>query len=125
MNKNILIVDDDEAILEVLKLIAETADYNVQTATSGEEALIIVENNQPDLMILDMLLPGISGKQVCKKIKSDQKTKKIPIIMISANIKDEEFRKNPWAEEFLEKPVDMDKFLNVIAGQLEKAEVII
>jgi len=120
MNKKILIVDDDSSILEVLKLISEMAGYKVQTATSGEEALNIIKKDLPDLMVLDMMLPGISGKQVCKKIKNNPKTKKIPIVMISANIKDADFRRDPWAEEFLEKPLDMDKFLNVIAEQLKK-----
>lgn len=119
MNKNILIVDDDGTILEVLKLISEMAGYNVQTAASGEEALTIIKKDLPDLIVLDMLLPGINGKQVCKKIKNNPKTQKIPIVMISANIKDADFRREPWAEEFLEKPLDIDKFLDTIAKQLK------
>jgi len=123
MNKKILIVDDDEAILEVLSAITEMADYTVQTATSGEGALAIFKNELPDLIVLDMLLPGISGKQVCEILKKDLKTKKIPVVMISANLKDEDFRREPWAEEFLEKPLDMDKYLKVIARELARAEV--
>ncbi|MFA5828683.1 MAG: response regulator [Candidatus Shapirobacteria bacterium] len=122
--KKILIVDDDEAILEVLKAITEMAGYGVQTATCGEEALTVVQNERPDLIVLDMLMPGISGKQVCEYLKMNPKTKRIPVVMISANLRDQDFRQKPWAEEFLEKPLDMDRYLKTISRELEKTGAI-
>lgn len=82
--ENVLIVDDEEDVLELVRYNLDKNGYRVETATTGEDALIKVRGKLPDLLILDLMLPGIDGLEVCKKLKSDTKTEHIPIIMLTA-----------------------------------------
>jgi len=83
-NERILIVDDEEDILELVRYNLDKNGYKVITATSGEQAIIEARGKTPDLIILDLMLPDIDGLEVCRKLKSDVKTERIPIIMLSA-----------------------------------------
>ena len=82
--ENILIVDDEEDVLELVRYNLDKNGYKTETATTGEDALTKARAQLPDLMILDLMLPGIDGLEVCKKLKSDAKTQNIPIIMLTA-----------------------------------------
>jgi len=82
--ENILIVDDEEDVLELVRYNLAKEGYGTEIATSGEEALKKVKLRSPDLVVLDLMLPGINGLEVCKKLKSDSKTGHIPIIMLTA-----------------------------------------
>jgi len=82
--ENILIVDDEEDVLELVRYNLDKSGYHTGTATTGEEALTKARAKLPDLMILDLMLPGIDGLEVCRKLKSDSKTQNIPIIMLTA-----------------------------------------
>jgi len=82
--ETILIVDDEEDVLELVRYNLGKSGYNTETATTGEEALAKARAKLPDLVILDLMLPGIDGLGVCKKLKSDAKTEHIPIIMLTA-----------------------------------------
>jgi len=83
-NENILIVDDEEDVLELVRYNLDRNGYQVQTASSGEEALTKARKRLPDLIILDLMLPGIDGLEVCRQLKRDAKTDHIPIIMLTA-----------------------------------------
>jgi two-component system phosphate regulon response regulator PhoB len=82
--ENILIVDDEEDVLELVRYNLDRNGYRTETATTGEDALTKARAKLPDLIILDLMLPGIDGLEVCKKLKSDIKTQNIPIIMLTA-----------------------------------------
>ena len=82
--ENILIVDDEEDVLELVRYNLDKNGYNTETATTGEEALTKARAKLPDLVILDLMLPGIDGLEVCKKLKNDTKTQHIPVIMLTA-----------------------------------------
>jgi two-component system phosphate regulon response regulator PhoB len=82
--ETILAVDDEEDVLELVRYNLDKNGYKVQTAASGEEAIEKARAKLPDLIILDIMLPGINGLDVCKKLKSDPKTEKIPVIMLTA-----------------------------------------
>ena len=82
--KKILVVDDEEAIYAYLHRKLSKLGYVVYTAVDGEEALGRAFSEQPDIILLDVKLPKLNGIEVCKKLKSDDKTKYIPIIMLSA-----------------------------------------
>jgi len=85
MNREtILIVDDEEDILELLKYNLSREGYKVISATTGEEGLKLAKTKVPDLMILDLMLPGVDGLEVCRELKSDKNTANIPIIMLTA-----------------------------------------
>lgn len=82
--KTILIVDDEQDILSLVEFHVNQQGYHTINSTSGEVALKLARSEQPDLVILDLMLPGIGGLDVCKLLKSDEKTAMIPIIMLTA-----------------------------------------
>ena len=88
MKKTILVVDDEENMVHLLTTIFESAGYNVISALSGRDALEILKDNKPDLILLDIMMPEMDGWDVFRKIKKDNKTFSIPIIIITAK-KDE------------------------------------
>jgi diguanylate cyclase (GGDEF)-like protein len=81
---NILIVDDVEDNLEILGDLLTFDGYNVQTARSGDGALTLVQESRPDLILLDILMPGMDGFEVCSRLKADENTKDIPVIFVSS-----------------------------------------
>jgi len=115
MSNKILVVDDDQSILEAISLILEEEEYIVQTTTKGEEVYTKLHTFKPDLILLDVLMSGKDGREICKKIKSDEKTKSIPIIMISAHPSAEKSIKECGAEDFLAKPFETKDLLQKIS----------
>jgi two-component system phosphate regulon response regulator PhoB len=83
-NESILVVDDEEDVLELVRYNLDKSGYQVETASSGEEALAKARRKLPDLVILDLMLPGMDGLEVCKKLKNDAKTEGLPIIVLTA-----------------------------------------
>jgi two-component system phosphate regulon response regulator PhoB len=81
---NILVVDDEEDILELLRYNLSQAGYGVRTAASGEAALRMTTEDLPDLMVLDLMLPGIDGLEVTRRLKKNSDTARFPIIMLTA-----------------------------------------
>jgi signal transduction histidine kinase len=109
----ILIVDDERHNRELLDVMLTSEGYLLQTAASGEEALATIAEQPPDLILLDVMMPGKDGYQVTAEIKSNLATKDIPVIVISALI-DRDARMlglNAGAEDFLSKPVDRAELL--------------
>ena len=84
MTDAILVVDDEEDIRELVRYNLTKGGFNVVTAASGEEGLSIAEEIKPSLIVLDIMLPGIDGLEVCRRLKSNPALKKTPIVMISA-----------------------------------------
>jgi len=84
VKQNILVVDDEEDILELLKFNLSREGYQVLCAVSGEQALRLVRPENPDLIVLDLMLPGIDGLEVTRRLKNDPDTKNIPIVMLTA-----------------------------------------
>ena len=84
MNKNILVVDDEADIVKTVAMALELDGYKVTTAMSGTEAMEEIRVHRPDLVIIDMVLPGISGKDIAHWIKNSEGYKDIPIILITA-----------------------------------------
>ena len=84
-SKNILVVEDDLDIRELISFNLANEGHQVFEANDGEVGIDKARNNNPDLILLDLMLPGIQGLDVCRIIKSDQETKEIPIIMVTAS----------------------------------------
>src|SRR5579884_1070730 len=82
--RKVLICDDDQGILEVTKIILESNGYDVDTLDNGKAIVKHVKNSKPHLILLDLWMPGIEGKEITKLLKSDQQTKQIPLIIVSA-----------------------------------------
>ncbi len=106
MKANILIVEDDPAIEALLAYNLEKENYRVNVAKDGEEALLLVAERAPDLIILDWMLPRISGIEVCRRLRQKQETKNVPIIMLTART-DESDRIRGFetgADDYINKP---------------------
>ena len=104
----ILVVDDEKLNVELLEGIL-SEKYEVVSAYSGKEALLEVEKNPPDLILLDIMMPGMTGYEVCKELKGNKKTLHIPILMVTGLKEKTEKIKGleAGADDFLNKPVDV------------------
>jgi len=104
--ERILVVDDEEDILELVRYNLSKEGYQVQCVGTGEEALQVARENRPDLIVLDLMLPGIDGLDVCKALKADQRTNGIPIIMVTAKGEDADVVTGLelGAEDYITKP---------------------
>jgi len=114
--KKILAVDDDAPALSSLKQILTQRGYDVLTAASGEEALQIAQKETIDLFILDVNMPGLSGFEVCKEIRKDERTHNTPVIFLTAKglIGDMMEGKDAGSDLYLVKPVLSSKILNMV-----------
>jgi CheY-like chemotaxis protein len=104
----ILVVDDERKNRQLIEVMLGADGYRVQCATSGDEALAMVAAEPPDLILLDVMMPGMDGYRVATKIKSDPATEHIPVVMVSA-LDDRNSRThalNVGAAEFITKPVN-------------------
>jgi DNA-binding response OmpR family regulator len=115
--KKILVVDDDPDILDALQLALEDAGYEVSITEKGEYAENLRDTNGglPDVIILDILLSGKDGRIICQRLKSQEDTKHIPIVMMSAHPNAQQSVKAVGADDFLAKPFDVDELLEKIA----------
>lgn len=120
--QKILAVDDNEDILEVLKLILEDYDYDVKTLADGRKLVDQIEEYKPDLILLDIMLGEIDGRELCKTIKSNKDTHDIPIIMISASHGlSGQYKPYDAPNDFLAKPFDISELVDKVQSQLAAA----
>src|SRR5450759_86989 len=105
--KKILVVDDEPFNVEILKGLL-SKKYDVETAANGEEAFTKVKQISPDLILLDVIMPEMDGYEVCRQLKSDQKTRNIPIVMVTCLTDRNDRIKaiEAGADDFLSKPID-------------------
>ena len=108
-----MIADDDPGILDAVEAMLEFGGYDVSTTSNGA-TLLEMKEGFPDLLLLDIWMSGTDGRDVCKLLKQDDKTREMPIIMISASTELEKSAKEAGADDFLEKPFDMDELLDKI-----------
>jgi len=109
----ILIVDDEKINIDLLKAFLMSEDYHLVGALSGGEAYKIVNEKCPDLILLDVMMQGVDGFEVCKRLKQDERTKIVPIVMVTA-LREREYRIKgieAGADDFLNKPVDRIELL--------------
>src|SRR6185503_4824858 len=118
MAKRILVADDDPAIVESTRLILEEFGYDVDTTVDGE-TIYKMEKDFPDLLLLDMWMSGQDGREICKYLKKEEATKDIPIIMISASRDIKVSAKESGANDFIEKPYEMDDLINLVKKYIE------
>lgn len=114
LKKKVLIVDDDKDILEALELIFDVEGYETKTSAGGEEVNQVINEYSPDVIVLDVLLSGRDGRIICKNLKSEIETQKIPIIMISAHPDAKRSTLEVGANEFLAKPFDIYELLEKV-----------
>ena len=116
----ILIVDDNPNNLDLIRRYLEPEGYRVSAITSGEKALLLARNLQPQLILLDIMMPGMDGYQTCEALKQGPETKEIPVIFVTAKVAPEDLRKgfSVGCADYITKPVDQDILLARVSHQL-------
>ena len=116
MGKKILIVDDEKDILMILEKRLVKSGYTVFQAENGQEAIVLAKTHKPDLIVLDVVMPGIDGGEVADTLKADPQTKDIPIIFLTCLVTqgEEEERRIISGRYFVSKPYDPDELLLII-----------
>jgi len=117
----VLVVDDNQQNLELLQAYLEDMDCQTVPASDGLQAMEIVADNPPDLILLDVMMPKMSGFEVCKRIKNDPKTSDIPIIMVTAlnEFGDIEHGIDSGTDDFISKPVNKLELLTRVNTMLK------
>ncbi len=111
--KKILVVDDDASILEMVQLVLEGEGYEVQTSLDGA-CFQQMHTDLPNLIILDILLSGEDGRELCQQLKSDEKTRHIPVIFFSAHFSARDITAKSGADAFLPKPFHLDELIGLV-----------
>jgi len=118
MSRKILAVDDDSDIVEIIKIVLESEGFEVSTLTSGRNVLNVISSMRPDLILLDVMLGGMDGRDICKAIKTHSLFKSIPVVMISASHNLQSVLKLPDSpNDFLSKPFDIDSLVKKVKAQ--------
>lgn len=121
--KKILVVDDDPTMVRLINVNLKLNDYEVLEATSGERALEIIAREPLDLVVLDIMMPGVDGWQVLKNIRSREETKELPVILVTAKTQDSDVIRG-WelgADEYIIKPFNPLLLVEVIKIVLDRS----
>ena len=118
----VLVIDDELELMEMVVLRLEANDYQVISACDGQEGLNKARNENPDLIILDLMLPKIEGYKVCRMLKFDEKYKHIPIILFTARALESDIRfgAEAGADAYITKPFEPDMLLAKVVQLLKK-----
>ena len=127
MKRRVLVVDDDPLIVEIMQTILDLEEFEVDTATTGEQSLDLVQVRPPDVVVLDVMMPGMDGFEVCRRLKADPATSRIPVVLLTARDRDEDRRAgmDAGADAYVTKPFSplslIDTITDVGAWQQEGA----
>jgi len=123
MNPNILIVEDEEALTLLLRYNLEAAGYDVESVARGDEADLRLREAVPDLVILDWMLPGVSGIELCRRLRSRPETRQLPIVMLTARGEESERVRglSTGADDYVVKPFSVPELLARVAALLRRA----
>ena len=120
--RKVLLVDDDTELVEVMtKFLEEDGRFEVKIATTGFDAGMLVKEYRPDLLVLDVMLPDINGKEVCQRVRADNTMEEVRILCISGMIEDDKIQdlKLSGADDFLHKPFEIEALIDRMCGLLE------
>ncbi|MBN1115902.1 MAG: response regulator [Bacteroidales bacterium] len=118
----ILVVDDSTTNVVLLEAILDEKGYKIETALNAKEAYSIIEKNTPDLILLDLLMPKISGFDFLQEIRKNDNTKSTPVIVVSALTDEENIEKimNMGAIDFVKKPIDLQYLVDKVESVLQQ-----
>lgn len=125
MSSKILVIDDEVHIVELLKFNLEISNYNVDFAYDGLDGYIKAKNDKPDLILLDWMLPNITGIELLKKIRSDKELRQIPVIMLTAkNMENDKIEGlEQGADDYITKPFSVKELLARISSVLRRYNI--
>ena len=120
----VLVVDDDPQVLKLLRVNFELEGYDVMTATNGEEALELVGRDTPDAVVCDVMMPGIDGLEVVRRLRAQPDTVALPLVVVSAKAQQADVRAGLalGADAYVTKPFDPSELLEVVAQLLAKRQ---
>lgn len=123
--ERVLVVDDEQDILELIRFNLERENFDVHTVDSGEAALAQAEKIQPDVVVLDLMLPGVDGTEVCKRLKQNTPTRGIPVIMLTAKTEDADIVNGLeiGADDYVTKPFSPKVLVARIRASLRRGPV--
>jgi two-component system, OmpR family, phosphate regulon response regulator PhoB len=118
----VLVVEDEPAQREVLAYNLEAEGFRVTSADSGDEALLLVAEERPDLIVLDWMLPGVSGIEICRRLKSRPETRNVPVIMLSARSEEVDRVRGleTGADDYVVKPYSVVELMARVRGQMRR-----
>ena len=121
VKKRILLIEDEVDMVYAVTLQLEAINYEVLSATDGQTGLDMARKEKPDLIILDLMLPKMDGYKVCRMLKFDERYKKIPIIMFTARVQDQDKKlgQEVGADAYITKPFDSKTLLDKISALLK------
>jgi CheY-like chemotaxis protein len=124
MDRKVLIVEDDIESLKLIGLMLQRRGYKIVAANSGNQALIKAQSENPDVVILDVMMPGMNGYEVCRKLRSSPRTAHLPIIMFSAKalVEDKTAGFAAGADDYLTKPIHPTELVAHVEKLLERSE---
>jgi DNA-binding response OmpR family regulator len=114
MKKCVSVLEDNDELRELFIFILESEQYLVKSYPNVTKFLAALQENLPDIFLLDIMLPDGDGLEICKKLKSDRSTMHIPVIMMSAHRNNEQVRSSCSAEDFIAKPFDIDDLIQKV-----------
>lgn len=126
MARKICVIEDNPNLLRQISYVFEQEGYEVATAMDGSEGMRKVRVEKPDLLILDVMLPGIDGYQVCRYLRADPKTAHLPIIILTAKAqaRDQEYGFQAGADDYLTKPIALSELVTRVKSLLFFVECI-
>jgi two-component system phosphate regulon response regulator PhoB len=119
----VLVVEDEAALATMLRYNLEKQGFRVDEAGDGQEALLRLTENQPDIVLLDWMLPGLSGIEVCRQIRRRPSTRDLPVIMVTARTEEQDSVRglNTGADDYITKPFNMESLLARMRALLRRA----
>ena len=120
--RTILIVDDEEDVLDLLQLVFETSGFEVRRAATGKSAVSSAYEQPPDVVLLDVMMPEMDGWQVLRTLKGDERTRKVPVVMLSARAerRDKMIGLQEGAEGYIAKPFSPAEVVREVQSFLER-----
>ena len=120
--RTILIVDDEEDVLDLLQLVFETSGFAVRRAATGKSAVSIAYEEPPDVVLLDVMMPEMDGWQVLRTLKADERTRQVPVVMLSARAerRDKMIGLQEGAEGYIAKPFSPAEVVREVQSFLER-----
>jgi two-component system, OmpR family, phosphate regulon response regulator PhoB len=122
----VLLVEDEAALATMLRYNLEKQGFRVEEAADGQEALMRISETQPDLVLLDWMLPAMSGLEVCRQIRRRTATRDLPVIMVTARTEDQDVVRglNTGADDYIAKPFSMDALLARMRALLRRSNAL-